>query len=198
VSELVSGGGSAAPAPGGGLAPGGGSGPAGSPSGIVVRPAREDELDAAGAVVAEAYLTEPGMGPHDSYLEHIRDARGRADDTDVLVAVDGSGAILGCVSYVRDHTSPFAEVEHDGEAGFRMLGVAPSARGRGVGTALVEACLARARAAGKIAVAITSGDGWEASHRVYARLGFVRAPDRDFDPVPGVSLIAWVRPLAAP
>ena len=39
----------------------------------------------------------------------------------------------GCVSYVRDHTSAFAEVEQPGEAGFRMLGVAAAARGRGVG-----------------------------------------------------------------
>ncbi len=164
-------------------------------AGIVVRPARDDELDAAGAVVAEAYLTEPGMGPHDDYLDVIRDARGRAAETDVLVAVDPDGTILGCVSYVRDHTSPYAEVEREGEAGFRMLGVAPAARGRGVGTALVEACLDRARAAGRTAVAISSGDSWVTSHRVYARLGFVRAPERDFDPVPGVSLIAWVRPL---
>jgi GNAT superfamily N-acetyltransferase len=164
-------------------------------SGIVVRPAREDELDAAGALVAEAYLTEPGMEPHDWYLDHIRDARGRAAETDVLVAVDASGTLLGCVSYVRDHTSPFAELEREGEAGFRMLGVTPTARGRGVGSALVEACIARARAAGKSAVAISSGDSWVTSHRVYARLGFERAPERDFDPVPGVSLIAWVRPL---
>ncbi len=163
--------------------------------GFVVRAAREDELDAAGALVADAYLTEPGMGPHDSYLAELRDARGRAADTDVLVAVGGDGTLLGCVSYVPDHTSAFAEVEREGEAGFRMLGVAPAARGRGVGTALVEACVERARAAGKSAVAITSGDSWVTSHRVYARLGFVRAPERDFDPVPGVSLIAWVRPL---
>ena len=29
------------------------------------------------------------------------------------------------------------------------------------------------------------------AHRVYERLGFVRAPERDWEPVPGVHLIAY-------
>ena len=115
--------------------------------GVTVRLARDDELDAAGDLVVAAYRTHPDMEDSDGYLAHVRDVRGRATATDVLVAVDGDGRLLGCVSYVRDHTSAFAEVEQPGEAGFRMLGVAAAARGRGVGRALVEACLERARAA---------------------------------------------------
>ena len=34
-----------------------------------------------------------------------------------------------------------------------------------------------------------------AAHRVYARLGYTRAPDRDWDPVPGVHLIAFSKEL---
>jgi hypothetical protein len=37
--------------------------------------------------------------------------------------VAADGAILGCVTYVPDHRSLFAELEVPGEAGFRMLGV---------------------------------------------------------------------------
>ncbi len=33
------------------------------------------------------------------------------------------------------------------------------------------------------------------AHRVYERHGFVRAPDRDWSPVPGVDLIAFTKEL---
>jgi ribosomal protein S18 acetylase RimI-like enzyme len=163
--------------------------------GVSVRIARDDELDAAGELVVAAYRTHPDMANSDGYLAHVRDARGRAADVDVLVAVDADGRLLGCVSYVRDHASAFAEVERPGEAGFRMLGVATAARGRGVGRVLVEACLERARAAGRTGVAIVTAPSWTDAQRLYERVGFRRAPDRDFEPVPGISLWAYVLTL---
>ena len=33
------------------------------------------------------------------------------------------------------------------------------------------------------------------AHRLYTRLGFERVPDRDWEPVPGVSLIAFIKRL---
>ena len=163
--------------------------------GITVRVARDDELEAAGEVVAEAYRPMPGMGEDPGYLEHVRDARGRATEVDVLVAVDEDGTILGCASFVRDHASRFAEVERPDEAGIRMVGVAPAARRRGVARALVEACADRARASGKRGIAILTEPRWTGSHRVYERLGFHRAPDRDWEPEPGFILWAWVLDL---
>lgn len=159
--------------------------------GITVRPARDDELEAAGDLVVAAYRTHREMEDGDGYLAHVRDVRGRATEVDVLVAVDTDGRLLGCVSYVRDHTSPFAEVERPGEAGFRMLGVAPGDRGRGVGRALVGACLERARAAGRTGLVIVTAPSWTDAQRLYERMGFRRAPDRDFEPVPGIGLWAY-------
>jgi len=163
-------------------------------AGVTVRLARDDELDAAGELVVAAYRTHPDMANSDGYLAHVRDARGRVAETDVLVAVDDAGRLLGCVSYVRDHASAFAEVEQPGEAGFRMLGVAREARGRGVGQSLVEACLERARAAGRTGVVIVTAPSWTDAQRLYERLGFRRAPERDFEPVPGI--ILWAYALA--
>jgi hypothetical protein len=34
-----------------------------------------------------------------------------------------------------------------------------------------------------------------AAHRIYGRLGYTRATDRDWDPVPGVHLIAFSKEL---
>ena len=166
-------------------------------TGVAVREARPDELDAAGAIVADAYNAQGGLdADHLDYLDEIRDARGRSNVCPILVAVEeGSGALLGCVTYVPGAGNPFAELERDDEAGFRMLGVAPAAQGRGAGEALVRACIARARTAGRSGIAISTAPEMQAAHRLYERLGFCRAADRDFDPVPGVHLIAYVLAL---
>jgi ribosomal protein S18 acetylase RimI-like enzyme len=158
---------------------------------VVVREARPEELPAAGEIVRRAYLGL-GIPPDEPYLEHVRDAVARARHCAVLVAVDDAGTVLGSVSYVPDAGNPYAEVERDGEAGFRMLGVAPEAQGRGVGEALVRACVDRARVAGRTGLAISTSPTMTAAHRLYERLGFRRAPDRDHVPVAGVELWAYV------
>ena len=163
--------------------------------GFTVREARDEELGAAGEVVAEAYRPMPGMDEDPGYLEMVRDARARSRDVDVLVAVDDDGQVLGSASFVRDHLSPLAELERPDEAGIRMVGVAEAARGRGVARALVEACAERARASGKRGIAILTEPRWTGSHAVYERLGFRRAPERDWEPEPGVWLWAWTLEL---
>ena len=164
------------------------------PASVVVREARPDEFDAAGAVVADAYREVIG-DRYGDYLDEIRAADQRARHCPVLVAVTSGGSIVGSVTYVPDSRNPYAEVEHDGEAGFRMLGVAPWAQGAGIGELLVGACVARARAAGRRGLAISSSAEFTGSHRLYLRLGFRRAPERDFDPIEGVHLLAFVRDL---
>ena len=81
----------------------------------------------------------------------------RASEAVVLAAVDdASGDLLGCVTYVPDASNPWAEHLREGEAGIRMLAVDPAGQGRGAGTALVAACLDRARADGRRAVFLHS------------------------------------------
>ena len=76
-----------------------------------------------------------------------------------------------------------------------MLVVDPGSRGRGVGAALVRECLDRAHAAGCHRMVISTKPEMHAAHRLYERLGFVRAPERDWSPVPGVDLLAYARDL---
>jgi ribosomal protein S18 acetylase RimI-like enzyme len=161
---------------------------------IPVREARPDELDAAGRLVANAYTAGALIAAEDSwYLDLIRDARDRSRDCPILVALDArTGALLGCVTYVPGPGNRFAEMELEGEAGFRMLGVAADAQRRGAGEALVRACIALARDAGRIGLAISTGANMLAAQRLYERVGFRRAPERDHDPVPGVHLLAYV------
>jgi ribosomal protein S18 acetylase RimI-like enzyme len=156
--------------------------------GFVVRLASDDELDAAGDVVLAAYESE-GLAPP-SYRATLREARDRARDAEIAVAVDAARQVLGSVTFATPG-SRWAELSREGEAEFRMLGVHPEQRGRGVGAALVEWCLERAAALGAHRVVICSATSMQAAHHLYRRRGFVRRPDLDWSPVPGVDLVAF-------
>lgn len=157
---------------------------------VEIREVRPEEHAALGDLIAEAYLRiDPDVSP--GYLEHVRDVAGRAAACPVLVAVTDDGRVLGGVTYVPGPGTPFSETERPGEAGFRMLAVAPAAQGLGIGRRLVEACIARARADGRHRLALLTTIEMVAAHRLYERLGFRRAPDRDWQPEPGVHLIGY-------
>jgi ribosomal protein S18 acetylase RimI-like enzyme len=64
----------------------------------------------------------------------------------------------------------------------RLLAVSPAARGEGVGEALVRECARRARDAGAAALGLHTSASMSVARRMYARLGFVRAPEADFRP----------------
>ena len=76
-----------------------------------------------------------------------------------------------------------------------MLSVGAAGRRRGVGRALVEACLDQARAAGMREVLLSSLPQMAAAHALYRELGFVRAPELDHSPKPHVDLWGFVLDL---
>jgi len=161
---------------------------------VVAREARESELAEVGAVTAEIY--DGMVGPE--YLEVLRDARSRweAPATTQLVAFDdgtddGADGLLG-VAVLAAPGSPWRDIAaDDGEAEIRMLGVREPARGRGVGEALVHACVALARAAGAARIVLSTRPEMTDAQRLYARLGFARVPERDWEFRPGLALLAY-------
>jgi GNAT superfamily N-acetyltransferase len=68
----------------------------------------------------------------------------------------------------------------------RLLAVAPKARGQGIGTALMQECIRRARVAGVPILTLHTTDMMEVGMRMYERLGFQRAPEIDFYPAENV------------
>jgi ribosomal protein S18 acetylase RimI-like enzyme len=158
---------------------------------VVVREARPEEHARLGELVVAAYRSLPEFDEPD-YEPELRDVARRAREAVVLAAVDDAdGSLLGCATYVPGPESPWAEFLQPGEAAIRMLAVDPAARGRGAGTALVVACVSRARAEGRSAVFLHSMEFMRAAQAIYRRLGFVRQPDRDWEPVPGVRLLGF-------
>jgi ribosomal protein S18 acetylase RimI-like enzyme len=163
---------------------------------IIVRPAQPADHDAIGALSVAAYRGDGQTADGHPYEAHLSDVAARARVAEVLVAVDEpTGQVLGAVTFVLAGT-PLAEVSRPGEAEFRMLAVAPGAQGRGVGEALARACVERAAAHGCTGVAICVRDFAASARRLYDRMGFERAPDRDWSPLPGVTLLGLRYPLS--
>ena len=79
----------------------------------------------------------------------------------------------------------------DNQGEFRTLSVAPEGRRRGVGRALVVDCIDRARATGLTEVLLCSLSVMAPAHALYESLGFVRRPELDWSPLPGVLLWAF-------
>jgi ribosomal protein S18 acetylase RimI-like enzyme len=159
-------------------------------TGLVVRRADPADHLAVARLTVAAYEADGQLKGETGYGAVLADVASRAETAEVLVAVDEvTGAVLGAVTFVLPGT-PYAELCGPGEAEFRMLAVDPAAQGRGAGGALVRACLARATELGCSAVVICVRAGMAAAaHRLYQGLGFVRAPEKDWSPLPGVDLL---------
>ena len=91
-----------------------------------------------------------------------------APATQLLLAVDDDGTVLGALTLAvfRIPTGLRAWIED--------VVVDGAARGRGVGEALNQEALSRARQAGATTVDLTSRPSREAANRLYQRLGFQR------------------------
>ena len=160
-----------------------------------VRRARYEDLTAVGELTVAAY-EEFLDGPDDPYVDQLRNAEARFAEAELWVAVDEDDRrVLGAVTICPDG-SPWREIGVADEGEFRMLAVAPGARGRGIGEALVRFCLDRFREVGSTAVVLSSLAEMSSAHRIYERLGFQRAPDRDWEPYAGVHLIAYRKDLS--
>jgi ribosomal protein S18 acetylase RimI-like enzyme len=167
---------------------------------VVVRPARPHEYDSIARLTVAAYEADGQLTQARSYARVLADVPARADAGELLVALDETtGDVLGSVTFVLPGT-PYAELSAAGEGEFRMLAVDPACQGRGAGEALVRACVARATELGCRGIVICARSFSAPAHRLYARLGFVRLPERDWSPAPGIDLLALRLdlPVAAP
>lgn len=158
---------------------------------IVIRPARATDCATVGELTVTAYLDAGFISPEDPYVAHLRDAEDRARQAELLVAADAENdQPLGSVTWSMAEGT-YAEQARPGEAEFRMLAVGAAARGRGAGEALVRACLERSRANSCTGLLLSTQPEMVSAHRIYRRLGFARLPERDWSPVPGVTLMVF-------
>jgi len=161
---------------------------------VIVRDARPGELAEVGEIRVAAYLADGFLTPDSGYAPTLRALGGDGDgdgDGAVLVAVDEQDSrILGTVML---QPSPHAgqAVTGQDEAEIRALAVRPEARGRGTGSALLRAVIERAAQRGIRNLVLVTLPEMLAAQRLYRRAGFRRLPDRDWSPVPGMTLLAY-------
>jgi ribosomal protein S18 acetylase RimI-like enzyme len=151
-----------------------------------VREARAQDRDAIREVTLAAYAEYAAVLPQawEDYRANIVTTLARPRPARQLVA-EQAGALVGAVMLYPPSASP-------GRAGakappeVRLLAVAPSARGQGIGEALMRACIERARADGHAALTLHTTAVMRAALRLYGRLGFERAPELDVEVAPGL------------
>ena len=159
---------------------------------VMVRDAQPDELDGIGDLRVAAYRADGFLPTASGYAATLR-SLGADGQGEVLAAVDG-GQVVGTVMLLGWPAGQMAW--GPGEAEVRALAVAPGARGRGIGAALVAAMIERAAGQGIRQLVLLTLPQMRAAHRLYSQAGFTRLPDRDWSPRPGEVLLAYGLVLA--
>ncbi|MGI8993804.1 MAG: GNAT family N-acetyltransferase [Nocardioidaceae bacterium] len=156
---------------------------------VRVRPAERAELEVVGRITLLGYAHDGFLTADDNYAGELLDAFSRADNAEVLVA-EHNGTVVGTVTFCPPGSS-LRELSRPGQGEFRMLAVDPDARGLGAGRALVARCFDRCSELGLTEMVLCSMTEMTAAHALYASFGFVRDPSLDWQPVPGVTLLAF-------
>jgi GNAT superfamily N-acetyltransferase len=163
---------------------GGGTMQAVAPGQLVIRQGTEVDVDHLRGVIARANDQFRGLvsdGLFAAYLASAMDVEHRLEDGELLAA-ELEGTIVGTITFYRDSSDEGMPIRFpDSTAGIRATAVDPSARGLGIGRALVDACIARAAAAGASSVGLHTARFMNAAVTVYERCGFNRVPTYDFE-----------------
>jgi GNAT superfamily N-acetyltransferase len=141
-----------------------------------IRDADPSEHAAVADLTAVAYgQYEETFGQHwEGYLADLLDVEGRATRGQLIVA-ELDGDLVGCVTFLPQyHNDAIPGGFEGGGCGFRVLATTPAARGHGVGRALVDECVRRARALGATSLLLHTGSFMVAAVRLYERMGFER------------------------
>ena len=144
---------------------------------LTIRAATPAEYTRVGELTVAAYAALPVDHLWGGYDDEIRDVASRVEAAEVLVA-ELDGEVVGAVTYASDPDSPWLEWSEPGEAQIRLLAVDGSVQGRGIGEALVRACIDRAREQG-LTIILHTTNHMPAAQRLYPRMGFTRRADRD-------------------
>ena len=157
---------------------------------VRVREARAGDRGAIEAVTLAAYQEyAPQMPQHwELYRQNIVGTLAKIEPEHQLVA-EQAGRIVGAVLLYpagTSLTSPRGETITLALPEVRLLAVSPEGRGRGVGEALMRECLRLAQDSGAPGITLHTTEMMQTAMRLYERMGFVRVPELDLRPLPGV------------
>lgn len=149
-----------------------------------IREAHPDEFEAVGRLTYAGFgHASPGARqPNPERLQLLLDAEARARSGRLLVAEVDQGRLIGTASLLPGDASLSRQATGPDEFELRLLAVLPEARGSGTGWQLMREAIERSRQAGVRHLVLDTGPRNFTSQRLYHRLGFERAPERETQP----------------
>lgn len=160
---------------------------------IQIRDARPEEYDDLLALVMAAYGEFEGLVSADYNFRDDVVRLMNDEHTEVIVAEVG-GSPAGTITFFPEGGYYDEKVPSDW-ACLRTLAVLPTARGQGVGRALMEECLSRARSLGRTRMLLHTLPFMSAAIALHESLGFSRAPELDIRYLPDLSFLAYLLDL---
>ena len=165
-----------------------------------IRDARPGDGDRIREVTLAAYEEYAAQMPElwEGYRQNIVATLARVEPAEQIVA-ERDDTIVGTVLLYppRRVRPPGGESMEMPWPEVRLLAVAPAARGQGIGAALMQECVRRARGSGSGALTLHTTDLMRTAMRMYERMGFVRAAELDFHPAPGLTVKGFRLDLGA-
>jgi len=159
---------------------------------LLIRDARSSDADAIREVTLAAYHEYANQMSEifwDAYRWNILATLAEVEGVEQLVAEDGGTVVGTTLLYPPRRVTVSDELSLDNPwPEVRLLAVAPTARGRGIGLALMQECVGRARQSGAPALSLHTTAFMVAAAHMYEQMGFVAAPQLDFEPAPGFTI----------
>jgi GNAT superfamily N-acetyltransferase len=155
---------------------------------FIIRNALPEEFELIGNLLVSVYSQLDGFPKPDeqpAYYNLLRNVGVFAAKprTEVIVAADKFGTVVGAVVYFADMVHYGSGGSATGElnsSGFRLLAVDHDNRGKGIGKMLTNECIARALSKNHKQVIIHSTQAMQTAWKMYESLGFNRSVDLDF------------------
>ncbi|HET6768301.1 MAG TPA: GNAT family N-acetyltransferase [Chitinophagaceae bacterium] len=155
---------------------------------FAIRNAKPAEFAEIGKLMVRVYSQLEGFPKQDEQpayykmLANIGELT-KKPETELLVAVSNDNKIKGAVVYFSDmqyYGSGGTATKEKNAAGFRLLAVDPSIRGKGIGKLLTKECIRKAKEKSLSQVIIHSTKAMQTAWKMYEGMGFKRSEDLDF------------------
>lgn len=153
-----------------------------------IRNANPGEFEEIGKLMVSVYSQLDGFPKESEQPEYYKTLANIGEftnkpDTELLVAVSHDEKIAGGVVYFSDmkyYGSGGTATKEQDAAGFRLLAVDPSIRGKGIGRLLVDECIRKAKDKNLRQVIIHTTMAMQTAWKMYENIGFKRSEDLDF------------------
>ncbi|MDH7447166.1 GNAT family N-acetyltransferase [Aquimarina sp. 2201CG14-23] len=154
----------------------------------LIRDAKPDEFLQIGKLMVQVYSQLEGFPDQKEQPEYYKTLYNigsltKKPKTRLLIAVSATGKIVGGVVYFSDmqyYGSGGIATQEKNAAGFRLLAVDPTIRGKGIGKLLTTYCIDRAKEEKQKQLIIHSTVSMQVAWKMYENLGFKRSKDLDF------------------